>query len=277
MWYSDSFCRQAGSGPGSGCGSLHIYIGTSSHEGAFAQDAGTKYDVVLIRSDHGRHGGDETRRILIVGMKHHDDIGAAGKRGGVACLLVAAITQIPVMPQRVNAEAASKLNRLSELASSVSIISSTTSLGIDRKYAAGSVPHYTRAEPRLTSSGRASNLSHRHPGVKIYIRSVGEGKATGGHAIIGPEAFAEGLRFVSEISGMRSPPGILLASPGESGGSRLAIFLSLNYIIPSISPAGAMGFISLRSTHPTNLPEDHPASGGPRAQARAVSRLRCPT
>jgi len=75
-----------------------------SFEGAGSQDAGGKHRVEFVEGDHGGHGGNEFRRVLVVRVEHDDDIGPHVQRCQVAGLLVSTVSQVLFVDDRCNAE-----------------------------------------------------------------------------------------------------------------------------------------------------------------------------
>ena len=68
--------------------------GHAADEGSLAKDAGIEHVVELVVGDHGGHGGDEARSVLVVGVEHDDDVGSTGEGDGVAGFLVAAVATV---------------------------------------------------------------------------------------------------------------------------------------------------------------------------------------
>src|SRR6202140_3503 len=86
--------------------------GHAAEQSAAADDARSQHDVINIVSDHARHGGDQQRRVLIVGVEHDDDVGARREGLAVAGLLVASVAIIAVVLEDVQAKAAGKIHSL---------------------------------------------------------------------------------------------------------------------------------------------------------------------
>ena len=65
------------------------------------EDPRAEDEVVVAVGDHRRHRGDQARRVLVVRMEHHDDVGTALKCGVIAGLLVPPVSLVPIMSDRL--------------------------------------------------------------------------------------------------------------------------------------------------------------------------------
>ena len=74
----------------------------AARERIAAQDARAERDIVMPGGDLRRHRDNQSRRILVVGMDHHDYFAAAAQRLSVAGLLVASITAVLRMHERAD-------------------------------------------------------------------------------------------------------------------------------------------------------------------------------
>ena len=86
-----------------------------------------KNHVINAAGDHARHGRNQQRSVLIIGMNHDHDVGAGGKSLAVAGLLVASIAVIGVVDEGPHAKWRERVAVWSLLESSTRILISTTS------------------------------------------------------------------------------------------------------------------------------------------------------
>ena len=63
-----------------------------------------KHDVIYIVGDHAGHRRDQQRRVLVIGMKHDDDVGAGGQSLAIAGLLVASVAVVAVVLEDIQAQ-----------------------------------------------------------------------------------------------------------------------------------------------------------------------------
>src|SRR5439155_11917644 len=84
----------------------------AAEQGAAADDARSQHNVIHIVGDHARHGGDEQRRVLVVGMQHDDHVGALGESLAVAGHLVASVAVVAIVLEDVQAKAAAQVDGL---------------------------------------------------------------------------------------------------------------------------------------------------------------------
>ena len=71
-----------------------------------------EHQVLLAAEDRGDQVGDPGRVVLVVGVEHHDDVGALLEGGLVARLLVAAVAQVLLVDDHVEAELAGDVDGL---------------------------------------------------------------------------------------------------------------------------------------------------------------------
>jgi hypothetical protein len=71
-----------------------LVLGHAALERLAAQNARAEHDVVKAGFQDVRHGRHQLGRVLVVGVKHDDDIGASFERGLVAGFLVAAVAAV---------------------------------------------------------------------------------------------------------------------------------------------------------------------------------------
>ena len=76
----------------------------AARESTYAKDAGAEGDVIFAVSDHAGKRNKQMRRILVIGMDHDNDVGAAAEGFSVAGFLVAAVSEIFVMDEGEHAE-----------------------------------------------------------------------------------------------------------------------------------------------------------------------------
>src|SRR5262249_56819416 len=76
-----------------------------------AQDPGAEDDLVDAGSDHPRHRRDEAWVVLVVGMQHHDDVGSARQRFGVARLLIRPVAEVALVHEGLDLEPAREAHR----------------------------------------------------------------------------------------------------------------------------------------------------------------------
>jgi len=73
-------------------------------KGGASDDAGAEDNIVNAVGDHAGHGGDEQGRVLVIGVKHDDDVGAGGEGLAITGLLVPSVAVIAVMDEMLDAE-----------------------------------------------------------------------------------------------------------------------------------------------------------------------------
>ena len=61
------------------------------------EDPRTQRDVVFAVRYHRCERRDETRRVLVIRMDHHDDVRAEMQRRAIAGLLIAAVADVPLV------------------------------------------------------------------------------------------------------------------------------------------------------------------------------------
>ena len=84
----------------------------SSFERMSSQDAGAEDDIVRSFDEHGTHGADEARIVLVIRVEHDDDIRSVREGGVVAGFLVAAVSAILRMDDGRDPELPRDLRRL---------------------------------------------------------------------------------------------------------------------------------------------------------------------
>src|ERR1700728_2174006 len=78
--------------------------GHAAAQGPAPNDARTQHDVIYIVGDHARHRRNQQRRVLVIGMKHDDDVGAGGQSFAIAGLLVASVAVVAVVLEDIQAK-----------------------------------------------------------------------------------------------------------------------------------------------------------------------------
>ena len=84
----------------------------SAPERAPSDDSGTQDHIVDAGGHHPGHGRDQERRVLVVGVDHHHDVGAGGECLAVTSLLVATITIVAVVHEGRQAQTLRQADRL---------------------------------------------------------------------------------------------------------------------------------------------------------------------